>query len=339
MTAAPHLVLTDVSKTYTVQRRGLGQPVQRIRAVDTVSLHVNAGETLGLVGESGCGKSSLARLMLRLEEPSGGDITIGGQNIAHLSGPALKQARKQFQMIFQDPYASLNPRMKVRAIIAEAMRNFRLGSAAEIDARVERLAEQVGLSAYHLDRFPHELSGGQCQRIGIARAIALSPQLIVADEPVSALDVSIQAQILNLITRLQSELDLTMVFISHDLSVVSHVADRVAVMYLGRIVETGPTDTIFDRPAHPYTRILLSAVPRALPKFRHARAGVRGELPSPLDPPSGCHFRTRCPLAVDRCASEVPMLREMGNGRQTACHRAEDVLATPSTPATETSHA
>lgn len=339
MTGTPHLVLTDVSKTYTVQRQGIGQPVQQVRAVDTVSLQVNAGETLGLVGESGCGKSSLARLMLRLEEPSRGDITIGGQNIAHLSGPALKQARKHFQMIFQDPYASLNPRMKVRAIIAEAMRNFRLGSATEINNRVERLAEQVGLSAYHLDRFPHELSGGQCQRIGIARAIALSPQLIVADEPVSALDVSIQAQILNLITRVQSELNLTLVFISHDLSVVSHVADRVAVMYLGRIVETGPTGAIFDHPAHPYTQTLLAAVPRPLPEYRHARTSVRGELPSPLNPPSGCHFRTRCPLAVDRCASEVPALRDLGSDHHAACHHAEDVRATSPTPATEPSHA
>jgi oligopeptide/dipeptide ABC transporter ATP-binding protein len=339
MTDTPHLVLTDVSKTYTVQRQGIGQPVQRVRAVDNVSLQVDVGETLGLVGESGCGKSSLARLMLRLEEPSHGDITIGGQNIAHLSGAALKQARRNFQMIFQDPYASLNPRMKVRAIIAEAMRNFRLGSTAEINNRVERLAEQVGLSAYHLDRFPHELSGGQCQRIGIARAIALSPQLIVADEPVSALDVSIQAQILNLITRLQTELDLTLVFISHDLSVVSHVADRVAVMYLGRIVETGPTGRIFDHPAHPYTQTLLAAVPRPLPAYRHARTGVRGELPSPLNPPSGCHFRTRCPLAVDRCASEIPTLRDMGSGQHTACHRAEDVLAMSPTPVREPSNA
>ena len=323
-----HLLLDKLSKAYPLGRKRPGAPKRFLQAVDQVSLEVAQGETLGLVGESGCGKSSLARLILQLEKPTSGTMTLDGIDLSTLRPKVLKAARQRFQMIFQDPYASLNPRMKARAIIAEALINYRMGNVSEIRQRVEELAQQVGLNHFHLDRFPHELSGGQCQRIGIARAIALSPELIVADEPVSALDVSIQAQILNLIVRLQAQMGLTLIFISHDLSVVSHVADRVAVMYLGRIVELGQTRQLFDRPAHPYTSTLLSAVPRPTPAGRHRRSEVTGELPSPIDPPSGCHFRTRCSHADARCTQEVPALRVINGAQQAACHHAERILAT-----------
>lgn len=316
------LSLRRVGKDYPVTRRGPFQPRRTLRAVDDISLDVHQGETLGLVGESGCGKSSLARLIVQLEAPSRGSVSFQGTDLAKLDKAALKHARRDFQMVFQDPYASLNPRMKARAIIAEALRNYRMGTPAEIAARVEDLAQQVGLGAHLLDRFPHELSGGQCQRIGIARAIALNPRLIVADEAVSALDVSIQAQILNLIVRLQAELGLTLIFVSHDMSVISHVADRVAVMYLGRIVELGDTETVFSRAIHPYTRTLLAAVPTPTPAARGRRTAPVGEMPSPLSPPSGCHFRTRCAHATTVCTQQVPELRPVG-GRSVACHHAE----------------
>ena len=314
------LSLTHVCKHYPVGKPRLGRPRRLVRAVDGVSLEVTRGETLGLVGESGCGKSSLARLIMRLEEPSSGTVRLDGIDMADLRGRALKDARRRFQMVFQDPYASLNPRMRVRASIAEALVNYDYGPKPVMNARVDDLAAQVGLSGYHLDRYPHELSGGQCQRVGLARAIALDPDLIVADEPVSALDVSIQAQILNLIMRLQDSMGLTLIFVSHDLSVVAHVADRVAVMYLGRIVETGPVQQVFSAPAHPYTRTLLAAIPQPTPALRGTRAQVSGELPSPLSPPSGCHFRTRCPLAQPICAQETPELRRQADGRFAACH-------------------
>lgn len=317
------LSLKNVSKNYPVGRKMFGRTHQTVRAVDGVSLNVAKGETLGLVGESGCGKSSLARLIMHLEKLSSGSVAMDGVDMASLRGAALKDARRRFQMVFQDPYASLNPRMRVRDSIAEALVNYRYGSKDAIHARVDALSDQVGLSSFHLDRYPHELSGGQCQRIGLARAIALEPDLIVADEPVSALDVSIQAQILNLIMRLQDSMGLTLVFVSHDLSVVAHIADRVAVMYLGRIVETGPTAQIFNAPQHPYTRTLLAAIPEPTPAKRGARAQVAGELPSPLSPPSGCHFRTRCPLAQSLCAQQTPVLRAVGEGRLAACHFAE----------------
>ena len=316
------LSLSHVGKDYPLTKRGPFQPRRTLRAVDDVSLEVAKGETLGLVGESGCGKSTLGRLIMQLEAPSRGSVSLDGADLAKLGKSALKRARRDFQIIFQDPYASLNPRMKARAIIAEALHNYRLGTPAEIAARVEELAQQVGLGAHLLDRFPHELSGGQRQRIGIARAIALKPRLIVADEAVSALDVSIQAQILNLIIRLQSELGLTLIFVSHDMSVIAHVADRVAVMYLGRIVELGDTETVFSRAIHPYTRTLLAAVPTPTPAARGKRSAPAGEMPSPLSPPSGCHFRTRCAHATALCADEVPALREVG-GRAVACHHAE----------------
>lgn len=316
------LSVRNVGKDYPLVRRAPFQPRRTLRAVDDISLDVRQGETLGLVGESGCGKSSLARLIVQLERPTRGTISLDGVDLARLDKQALKRARRDFQMVFQDPYASLNPRMKARAIIAEALRNYRVGTAAEIDARVEELARQVSVPSHLLDRFPHELSGGQCQRIGIARAIALSPKLIVADEAVSALDVSIQAQILNLVVRLQAELGLTLIFVSHDMSVIRYVSDRVAVMYLGRIVELGDTEILFSRALHPYTRTLLAAVPTPTPAARGRRTAPAGEMPSPLSPPSGCHFRTRCAHATERCAQDVPALREIA-GRSVACHHAE----------------
>jgi len=321
------LSLRQVGKDYPLAKRGPFEPRRTLRAVDDISLDVNEGETLGLVGESGCGKSSLARLVVQLEAPTRGSVSLDGVDLASLGKSALKRARRDFQMIFQDPYASLNPRMKARSIIGEALRNYRIGTPAQIEARVEELARQVGLGVHLLDRFPHELSGGQCQRIGIARAIALNPRLIVADEAVSALDVSIQAQILNLIIRLQNEMGLTLIFVSHDMSVVAHVADRVAVMYLGRIVELGSTEAVFERPVHPYTRTLLAAVPTPTPAARGRRTAPAGEMPSPLNPPSGCHFRTRCAYATEQCAEVSPQLRDIGDGQRVACHHAEALLS------------
>jgi oligopeptide/dipeptide ABC transporter ATP-binding protein len=321
------LELDGVSKSYPLGGGRMNEPPHLLRAVADVTLSVARGETLALVGESGCGKSSLARLVMRLEAPSAGRVRFDGTDLATLAPPALKAMRRRFQMIFQDPYASLNPRMSVRAIIAEALRNFRTGGADAIAARVSALAQQAGLSAYHLDRYPHELSGGQCQRVGIARAIALAPDLIVADEPVSALDVSIQAQILNLIVRLQAEMNMALLFVSHDLSAVAHIADRVAVMYLGRIVELAPKTALFAAPRHPYTQLLLASAPQPVPAARQRPAPPAGELPSPLDPPSGCAFRTRCPHADARCAAELPALRPIAGGA-VACHHAER-LSTP----------
>ncbi len=315
----PHVRIRNIAKIYELGGTHFGQASKRLHAVNDVSLDIEKGETLGLVGESGCGKSTLARMIIQMERPTAGSISISGQDFAKVRGNALRLARRNFQMIFQDPYASLNPRMTTRAIIAEALVNYAYGDARTIDARVEEVAHLCGLSSYHMERFPHQLSGGQCQRIGIARAIVLNPQLVVADEPVSALDVSIQAQILNLIVKLKQEMDLTLIFVSHDLSVVAHIADRVAVMYLGRIVEQGPVAEVFKSPIHPYTRTLLAAVPKPTPVARNNRVQVFGDLPSPLNPPSGCHFRTRCANAVAQCASEVPTLRKV-DGRNVACH-------------------
>lgn len=315
------LQIDGVSREFPVGRNAAGRPRHLVRAVDGVDLSLAPGETLGLVGESGCGKSTLARIMMALDHPTHGAVRFGGAPWSGLTPRELKSRRGRIQMIFQDPVASLNPRMTARASIGEPLTNFSGLDRHAIALRVDELAHQVGLSDHHLDRFPHELSGGQCQRVGIARAIAAEPDVLIADEPVSALDVSIQAQILNLLLDIKQRMGLAMVFVSHDLSVVRHVADRTAVMYLGRIVEIGPSEQVFSDPQHPYTRMLLGSVPHPLPSARHRKPEVRGELPSPLSPPSGCHFRTRCPIAIEKCAGNVPVCGPEGAVHRAACLR------------------
>ena len=292
-----------------------------VHAVTDVSLRVYEGETLGLVGESGCGKSTLGRLLLGLVEPTAGRVIFDGTDISTLRGRQLREVRRQMQIIFQDPYASLNPRMDVERIISEPLITHKIyRTREETRQRVLELMSEVGIPGEFLRRYPHQFSGGQRQRIGIARALALSPRLIVCDEPVSALDVSIQSQVLNLLEDLQAEHQLTYLFISHDLSVVRHISDRVCVMFLGRICEIGKTSEIYSHPIHPYTRFLLESVPLPDPKARDdQRQLLTGEIPSPVNPPSGCRFRTRCPYATEKCAAEVPALREAG-GRMVACH-------------------
>lgn len=300
----------------------LGRPTNEVKAVDGVSFSVNHGTTLGIVGESGCGKSTLARLVTRLIEPTSGSVILDGEDVTHLSGKDLRIARRKLQMIFQDPYSSLNPRHSVGQIIGAPLEVQEIDPEGGIKNRVQEIMELVGLNPEHYNRYPHEFSGGQRQRIGIARALVLDPSVIVADEPVSALDVSIQAQILNLLERLQKDLGLSYVFIAHDLSVVRHIADNVAVMYLGKIVETGPAAAVYAAPSHPYTTALLSAVPVADPAKRGATGRIRlvGDVPSPVDPPSGCRFRTRCWKAEEVCASVEPSLTDDGSGHKVACH-------------------
>ena len=293
---------------------------QTVHALDNISLAVQRGETLALVGESGCGKSTLGRCLLRLYELTEGQIRFEDVDISTLSERALRPLRPRMQMVFQDPYASLNPRRRVGDLMAEPMRVHTKWKAAKVADRLHELMDLVGLQRSYLQRYPHEFSGGQRQRIGIARALALEPSLVVADEPVSALDVSVQAQVVNLLMDLQQRLNLTYVFIAHDLSVVRQIATRTAVMYLGTIVEVGDTDTVFSTPAHWYTDALLSAVPEVDAGQRRERVILSGEVPSPLNPPSGCRFHTRCPRAEARCKSEVPKLRAIGNGSSVACH-------------------
>lgn len=290
-----------------------------LRAVDGISLAVPRGQTLSLVGESGCGKSTTGKCLVRLTDPTDGRILLEGRDLAEMDARELRAMRQRMQFIFQDPFSSMNPRMRVRDIVGEPLRNFGHGRAAIRD-RVAELLQRVSLRPEAADRYPHEFSGGQRQRIVIARALALQPALIVCDEPVSALDVSVQAQVINLLMDLQRDMGLTYVFISHDLSVVRHISHHVAVMYLGKIVETGTRDAIFNQPAHPYTRALLASVPSARQGERRPAQTLKGEIPSPLNPPSGCAFRTRCPLAQARCASEAPALRPAGAGQQVACH-------------------
>ncbi|MEE8311759.1 MAG: oligopeptide/dipeptide ABC transporter ATP-binding protein [Candidatus Binatia bacterium] len=299
----------------------LGGHSAEVKAVDGVDLDIMPGETLGIVGESGCGKSTLGRLMLRLIEPTGGTVWFEGTDLSTLSARDLRAMRRRMQIIFQDPYASLNPRMRVGRIVGEGIEVHRLAAGNEVRRRVLELLDRVGLAADAYDRYPHEFSGGQRQRIGIARALAVGPSFILADEPVSALDVSIQAQILNLMRALQTEMNLTYAFISHDLRVVEHVSHRVAVMYLGRLVEMAPAREIYDSPRHPYTKALLSAVPRiSVREGRAERIVLGGDVPSPITPPPGCPFHPRCPVAESRCRSEVPEFRDDGSGHSTACH-------------------
>jgi oligopeptide/dipeptide ABC transporter ATP-binding protein len=330
---ARHLV-----KYFPTGSSGLfSRPTKEVKAVDNVSFSIEDGKTLGVVGESGCGKSTLARVVTRLIDATSGDVFLDGQNITSLTGGDLRIARRKMQMIFQDPYASLNPRHSVGQIISAPLQVQRMNPPQGVKSRVQELMNLVGLNPEHYNRYPHEFSGGQRQRIGIARALILEPKLLVADEPVSALDVSIQAQILNLLENLQKELGLTYMFIAHDLSVVRHIADNVAVMYLGKIVETGPAESVYAFPRHPYTTALLSAVPVADPSKRGRSGRIRlvGDVPSPVDPPSGCRFRTRCWKATDLCASVEPPLQEVSTGHSAACHFPMDAPSSASNRGTE----
>ena len=315
----PLLKVKNMKKHFPIKNKLFQKQNSSVKAVDGISFDVNRGETIGLVGESGCGKSTTGRMLMKLLEPTEGEIYYNGEDVTNLEERDFRPYRKKIQMIFQDPYASLNPRMKVGDIISEPLiiHNF---DKSTREKKVKDLLEIVGLSGYHAKKYPHEFSGGQRQRIGVARALIMNPELIIADEPVSALDVSIQSQILNLLDDLQEEFKLTYVFIGHDLSVIEHISDRVGVMYLGKLVELAPKEKLYAEPLHPYTKALLSAVPIPDPTDKRERIILSGDIPSPANPPSGCTFHTRCPFAFDKCKQVVPKWREVKEGRFAACH-------------------
>ena len=326
MSTNPEHVLLDVRKLtvhYPVRKGIFGRVTGQVHAADEVSFSIAEGETLGLVGESGCGKSSTAKAILKLVDPTAGEIVWRGQRIESLTAAGMRPIRRELQAVFQDPYSSLNPRMRAADIVAEPIRNFESASKDEIGSRVAALFDRVGLRADQMVKYPYEFSGGQRQRLGIARALAPRPRLIVCDEPVSALDVSVQAQVINLLMNLQDEFGLSYLFVAHDLAVVEHISHRVAVMYLGRIVELAETEAIFARPQHPYTVALLSAVPVPDPKIARKRIILSGDVPSPVNPPAGCRFHTRCPHVEARCRTEVPAMKEVAPGHFAACHLRE----------------
>ena len=316
----PLLSVQNLKKYFPIHRGVFGRAAEYVKAVDDVSFTIKRGETFGLVGESGCGKTTAGRAILRLHEPDGGSIRFDGIDLLSLGKQELRRKRRDMQIIFQDPYASLNPRMTIRTIVGEPFAIHGIAKGSEREARIADLLKTVGLDSSVMNRYPHEFSGGQRQRIGIARALALKPKFIVADEPVSALDVSIQAQIINLLADLQQQFGLTYLFISHAIPVIEHISTRIGVMYLGKLVEVGTSRQICTSPKHPYTQALLSAVPIPDPAAKKQRVVLRGDVPTPINPPPGCSFHTRCPIAVDRCRVEEPPLRQIEDGRDVACH-------------------
>ncbi|GAA0318659.1 dipeptide ABC transporter ATP-binding protein [Bacillus carboniphilus] len=321
----PILKVQDLQQYFPIKGGILGRTVNHVKAVDGVSFTINAGETVSIVGESGCGKSTTGRAILRLDEPTGGEVLFQNQDLLSLSKSKLRAVRKDLQVIFQDPFASLNPRRTIWQTLEEAMGILNVVPKKDRKKRAIELLEQVGLREEQLDRYPHEFSGGQRQRIGIARALAVEPKLIICDEAVSALDVSVQAQVLNLLKKLQKEYELTYLFISHDLGVVRHISDRIIVMYLGKVVEIANKKDLFDNPLHPYTQALLSAIPEPDRKKKKERIILKGDVPSPIDPPKGCRFHTRCPLATDHCRQVEPELRTFGENHSVACHYADQI--------------